>query len=90
MTIQRLNCHFQKKKIRRQFSRTPRVGIDNHHAARTFGRLLDRDCLVKPLPLVEDGDLIALVQNMIRIRGRETVRVSEVTGHATDADVRAC
>ena len=28
------------------------VGIDNLNVARTIGRLLDRDCLVKPLPLV--------------------------------------
>ena len=27
-----------------------------------FGRLLDFDCLTKPLPLVKDGDLIALVR----------------------------
>ena len=49
------------------------LGIDNLHVARTIGRVLDRDCLVKPLPLIEDGDLVALVQYMIR--GRETVRV---------------
>ena len=24
------------------------------------GRLLDRDCLAKPLPLVKDGDLVTL------------------------------
>ena len=31
----------------------------------TIGRLLDEDCLVKPLPLVKDGDLVALVQYRI-------------------------
>ena len=41
----------------------------------------------KPLPLIEDGDLVALVQYMIRTRGRHTVRVTKVTGHATDVDV---
>ena len=45
--------------------------------ARIVGRLLDRDSLVQPLPLVKDGDLIALVQYMIRTRGRETVRVTK-------------
>ena len=55
-------------------------GIDNLHVARTVGRLLDGDCLAKPLPLVEDGDLVALVQYMIRTRGRETVRVTKVKG----------
>ena len=33
------------------------------------------------------GNLVALAQYMIRTRGRETVRVTEVKGHATDADV---
>ena len=28
----------------------------------SIGRLLDADCLAKPLPLVKDGDLVALVQ----------------------------
>ena len=54
----------------------------------SIGRLLDHDSLVKPLPLVKDGDLIALVQYMIRTRGRETVRVTKVTGHADDVDVQ--
>ena len=63
-------------------------GIDNLNVARTIGRLLDKDCLVKPLPLVKDGDLVALVQYMIRTRSRETVRVTEVKGHAEDSDVQ--
>ena len=63
-------------------------GIDNLNVARSIGRLLDRGSLVKPLPLVKDGDLIALVQYMIRARGRETVRVTEVKGHAEDVDVQ--
>ena len=61
--------------------------VDNLNAAITIGRLLDRDSLTKPLPLVRDGDLVALAQNMIRTRGRHTVRVTKVTGHATDVDV---
>ena len=54
------------------------LGIDNLNVSRTLGRLLDRDCLVKPLPLVKDGDLVALARYMIRTRGRETVRITEV------------
>ena len=38
--------------------------------------------------LVKDGDLIALVHYMIRTRGRETVRVTKVKGHAEDVDVQ--
>ena len=52
-----------------------------------FGRLLDRGRFAKPLLLVKDGDLVALAQYMIGTGGRETVRVTKVTGHATDADV---
>ena len=44
------------------------------------------DCL-QPLHLVKDGDLVALVRYMIRTRGRESVRVTKVKGHADDADV---
>ena len=41
-----------------------------------------------PLPLVKDGYLIALARYMIRTWGRETVRVTEVKGHAEDIDVQ--
>ena len=36
------------------------LGTDNLSVARALGRLLDHDNLVRPLPLVKDGDLIAL------------------------------
>ena len=58
------------------------------NVARSIGRLLDFDCLTKPLPLVKDGDLFALVQYMISTRGRETVQVTKVKGHAEDVDVQ--
>ena len=64
------------------------LGIDNLNVVRSIGRLLDADCLTKPLPLVKDGDLVALVQYMIRTRGRDTVRVTKVKGHAEDVDVQ--
>ena len=63
-------------------------GIDNLNVAGSIGRLLDRDSLIQPLLLVKDGDLIALAQYMIRTRGRETVRVTKVKGHAEDVDVQ--
>ena len=63
-------------------------GTDNLNIARTIGRLLDKHCLVKPLPLVKDGDLDALVHYMIRTRGRETLRVTKVKGHAEDSGVQ--
>ena len=63
------------------------LGIENLNVARTIGRLLDRGSLTKPSPLAKDGDLVALAHHMIRTRGRHTVRVTKVTGHATDVDV---
>ena len=63
-------------------------GVNNLNVARTLGRLLDHDSLVQPLPLFKDGDLIALAQYMIRTRGRDTVRVTKVKGHAEDVDVQ--
>ena len=62
------------------------LGIDNLNVARSIGRLLDVDCITKPVPLVKDGDLIALAQFMIRARGRETLRVAKDKGHAEDVD----
>ena len=50
--------------------------------------MLDHGSLVKPLPSVKDGDLIALARYMVRTQGRETVRVTKVKGHAEDVDVQ--
>ena len=63
-------------------------GIDNFNVARSIGCVLDSDCLSKPLPLVKDGDLIALARYMIRTGSRDTVRVTKVKGHAEDVDVQ--
>ena len=49
--------------------------------------MLDQGSVSKPLHLVKDGDLISLIQHMIRVRGPEPVLVTKVKGHATDADV---
>ena len=57
-------------------------GIDNLNAVRSVGRLLDHGCLSNPLPLVKDGDLVAIIQHLIRVRGLDTFK-----GHATEADV---
>ena len=54
------------------------LGFDNLNVVRSVGRLLDQGFPSKPLPLVKDGDLISLVQQMIRVRGPETVQVSKV------------
>ena len=64
------------------------LGIDKINVSRSIGRLLDHDCLSKPLPLIKDGDLIALARYMIRTRARGTVGVTKVKGHAEDVDVQ--
>ena len=64
------------------------LGIDNLNVVRSIGRLLDANCLAKLLPLVQDGDFVALIQCMIRTRGRDVVRVTKVEGHVKDDDVQ--
>ena len=61
--------------------------FDNLNVVRSIGRLRDRGCLSKPLPVVKDGDLAAIALHMMRARGLDTVRVTKVKEHATDADV---
>ena len=63
------------------------LGIDNLNVARIIGRLLDRGSLATPLPLIPDGDLVAIVQHMLIDRGFGTVRVTKGEGHATEFDV---
>ena len=60
-------------------------GLDILHVVRSIGRLLDRGSLSKPLPLVKDGDLIAIVQHMYHALGPETVEVTKLK--ASEADV---
>ena len=60
------------------------LGIDNLNVLRSIGRLLDHGSFSSPLPLVKDGDLIAVVQHKILARGPETVRVTQVKRHATE------
>ena len=40
-----------------------------------------------PLSLVKDGDLLATIHSMLCLRGIDTVKVSNVKGHATQAMV---
>ena len=63
------------------------MGIDNLSVVGSTARVLDHGCLSQPLPLVNDGDLIGTIQHMILARGPESVKVTKVKGHATDADV---
>ena len=43
--------------------------------------------LAYSLPLLKDGDLVTFAMYMIQAREQDTVRVTKVKGHATEADV---
>ena len=49
---------------------------------RHVGRLLDGYHGSLPFELVKDGDLLLLIDRMLRLRGLDTVPFSEVKGHA--------
>ena len=54
------------------------LGIDNLIVAWSIGRLLDHGSLSTPLPLVKDGDLVAVVQHVLHTRRPDTIRVTKV------------
>ena len=41
-------------------------------------------CWMNPFELVPDGDLLILIRRMLDLRGRNTVRVTKVKGHADE------
>ena len=62
------------------------LGIDNLNVCNNVGKILD-GWSGAPFPLCTDGDLLACISHMVHYRGRTSVRVSKVKGHATDAMV---
>ena len=70
-----------------QSSGAVHLGVDNLGVVRHVGCLLDgRPCSV-PFELLKDGDLLLLIDRMLRLRGPDTVRISKVEGHADEAMV---
>ena len=61
--------------------------VHNLGVVRHVGRLLDDCSFSAPLELVTDGDLLILLRRMIDLRGRNTVRVTKVMGHADEGMV---
>ena len=55
---------------------------------RHVGRLLDGNFGSCPAEHVKDGDLILLIGRMLEMRGRDTLRISKVKGHADEGMVR--
>ena len=70
-----------------QSSDAVHVGVDNLGVVRHVGRLLDGHHACTPFELVTDGDLIVHIGRMLRLRGPDAVRVTEVKGHADDGMV---
>ena len=63
------------------------LGVDILGVVRHVGRLLDGHHGSIPFELVKDGDLLLLIDGMLRLRGLDTVRITEVKGHADDGMV---
>ena len=70
-----------------QSSRAVHLGVDNLGVVRHVGRLLGGCRGTKPFELVNDGDLLLLIDRMLRQRGLDTVSISKVKGHADDGMV---
>ena len=65
-----------------QSSGAVHLGVDNLGVVRHVNRLLDGHPGPIPFELVKDGDLLLLIDRMLRLRGPDTVRISKVKGHA--------
>ena len=63
------------------------VGVDKLGVVRHVGRLLDGHHGSSPLELVKDGDLLLLIERMLRLGGLDTVRIAKVKGHADQSMV---
>ena len=62
-------------------------GVDNLGVVRHVGCLLDGGHCSLPVELVTDGDLLVLIIRMLDMRGRDTVRITKVKGHADESMV---
>ena len=70
-----------------QSSGAVHLGVDNLGVVRHVGWLLGGCRGPKPFELVKDGDLLLLIDRMLRLRGLDTVRVTKVKGHADECVV---
>ena len=63
------------------------VGVDNKNVVDHVSHLLSAKWRGRPFPLVKDGDLLQYLADILHRRGRNTVRVCKVKGHATEGMV---
>ena len=67
-----------------QSSSAVHLGVDNLGVVRHVGRLLDGYHGSVPWELVKEGDLLLLIDWMLRLGGLDTVRIAKVKGHADE------
>ena len=60
------------------------VGVDNLNVDRRVSRIIGDESTSKPFPLVNDGDLLHKVCQLVRWRGPGNTAVSKVKGHADE------
>ena len=70
-----------------QSSDAVHLGVDNLCVVRHVGRRLNGHRGSAPVELVTDGDLLLLIERMVHLRGRDTVRITKVKGHANEGIV---
>ena len=62
--------------------------MDNANVVGHVGRVLAGKKPSRPLEILVDGDLIAIVQKLLDIRGPGSTAISKVKGHADEGLVR--
>ena len=70
-----------------QSSDAVHVGVDNLGVVRHVGRLLNGGYCSPSFELVSGGDLLVLIRRMLDLRGRDTVQITKVKGHAHEGMV---
>ena len=66
------------------------LGVDNLNAVQSITRLLDHGSLSKPLPLVQDGDLISIARPHVYVVDAQLSLCTDVYSHfctSTDLDL---
>ena len=71
-----------------QASKPVHLGVDNANVVGHVGRVLAGRKPDRPLELLIDRDLIALVQKLVDVRGPGSTAISKVKGHADEGLVR--
>ena len=71
-----------------QGSAVVHLGADKLNVVRLVARMITRGARVRPFELCVDEDLLTLIEDFLVERGRETVKITKVKGHADEDMVR--